>query len=58
MYRECLDWYEIGQKFPEPTESLHSYDPNSVNYTPHLIASEACIELKDFEKVRITMAFG
>ncbi len=49
MYRECIDWYEIGQKFPEPTESLHSYDPNSVNFQPHLIASEAAAELKDYE---------
>lgn len=52
MYQECIDWYEIAQKFPEPTESLHSYDPNSVNYHPHLIASEAACEMQKYTEAQ------
>lgn len=45
MYQECIDWFLIGRGFPEPSRSMHSYDPNSVHFHPYVIAAEAYLEL-------------
>jgi glycosyltransferase involved in cell wall biosynthesis len=49
-WQECIHWYKIGCTLPEPTESVHSYDPTHVHYHPHLVAASAAkeLELTDF----------
>jgi glycosyltransferase involved in cell wall biosynthesis len=39
--QQALHWYEVGKKFPEPTRSLHAYDPTHIHYKPHLVAAQA-----------------
>lgn len=49
-WQECINWFEIARGFPEPTHTLHTYDPSSVLYTPYIIAAKAYLELQDPDK--------
>ncbi len=51
-YRSCVQWYEFARQFPDPTDSLHSYDPNSVHYYPHILAAEALLEVGEVDYAR------
>lgn len=48
-WQESLFWYKVGCELPEP-QGLHSWDPTQVYYHPHLLASRAQYELKNYEK--------
>jgi len=49
-WSECIDWFEIARGFEPPEHTLHTYDPNSVFYTPFIIAAKAYLELEDPDK--------
>lgn len=46
-WSECIDWFEIARGFEPPEHTLHTYDPNSVFYTPLIIAAKAYLELQN-----------
>lgn len=49
-YDVALEWYDAGCRYPEPAQSLHSYDPQHIQHEPHLIAAEACRELRQHDR--------
>jgi glycosyltransferase involved in cell wall biosynthesis len=44
-YEESLHWFGVGRTLPEPTETLHSYDPEHIHSLPLIAAAHAAKEL-------------
>jgi len=42
---ESLHWFSVGRSLPEPTETLHSYDPQHISSLPLIMAAHAAKEL-------------
>lgn len=45
-WNESIHWFKVGQLLPEPSMSLHSYDPSHVQTMPYQIAALAYLELE------------
>lgn len=46
-YDESLAFYRMGQVLPEPTQTLHCYDPEHIHTLPHQTAALTAIEIND-----------
>lgn len=44
-------WYEVGRKLPEPTESLHNYDPRHIHVLPHQVRALTAIKQERKEEL-------
>lgn len=51
-HEECLQYFEYGRALKEPTNTLHTYDPEHIHTLPYFIAISAAKELKDEGRVR------
>lgn len=49
---QCLHWFETGQKFPEPKQLLHAYDPTHIHHKPYLVAAQALQRLDRAREAR------
>jgi glycosyltransferase involved in cell wall biosynthesis len=50
-WNESLHWFKVGRMLPEPTDTLHSYDPQHIYSLPMMVAIEAARHLGDEELV-------
>ncbi len=46
-YDESLAFYRMGRTLPEPTQTLHCYDPEHIHTLPHQTAALTAVEIGD-----------